>query len=128
MGRGTGSISPTMALLTAICLLWVYPFCLFHQASVVAYQRVTSSDSNPNSSPPVLCDDHQLCVALSGHKVTAAAKAGLDLRHKTLQVILHERFLTVGRHAPMCGGLHGVCSVSLSPPKALHVLYAVYQI
>ncbi|MDD5559918.1 hypothetical protein [Candidatus Methylomirabilis sp.] len=128
MGRGSGSLAPTMALITAICLLWVYPFCLFHQVSAVAYQRVTLSDFDHSSSHPLLCDGHQLYAALSGQETGAGAKAGISLRTEPLQAIPHERFSAVRRQEPTGPLLLAFRSAALSSSKELYVLNVVYQI
>lgn len=128
MGRGSGSIASTIALIAAICLLWVYPFCLVHQVSAAAYQRVTSSDLDHGSSPPVLCDGHQFYAALSGQETGVGAKAGVNLRIESLRAIAHERFSAVGRHELTGALLPASRSASLSASKALYMLYVVYQI
>ncbi|GEM_PF-2027868 len=128
MGRGSGSIARTMALIAAICLLWVYPFCFFHQASAVAYQHVTSSDLDHRSSPPVACDDSHLYAVSSGQVTSAGAKAGVSLRIEPLRAIPCERFLAVRRHELTGPLLPASRSASLSASKALYVLYVVYQI
>lgn len=124
MGRGSGSVAPTMALITAICLLWVYPFCLFHQASATAYQHVASSDLDHSSSPPTLCDDYHLYAASNGH-VTGA---GTSLRSEVLRAIPYERFSAVKQHVLADSLLPASRSVSLPSSKELYVLYVVYQI
>jgi hypothetical protein len=124
MGLGSGSVAPTMALITAICLLWVYPFCLFHQVSADAYQRTTLSDLDHSSSHPVLCDDYHLYAASNGH-VTGA---GTSLRTEPLQAIPYERFSAVKQHALVDSLLPASRSASLSSSKELYVLYVVYQI
>jgi len=117
-----------MALIAAVCLLWDYPICLFHEVSAVAYQRVTSSELDHGSSPPAVCDDHQLYAALSGQETGAGSKTGISLRIEPLRVIPHERFSTVRRHELAGPLLPASRSASLSASKALYILYAVYQI
>lgn len=128
MGRGSGSIARTIALIATICLLWVYPFCLFHQVGAVAYQRITSSDLDHDSSPPALCDGHQLYAALSGQETGAGAKAGVGLRSEPLRIISHEQFSAARRHELTGALLPASRSASLSASKALYMLYVVYQI
>ncbi|MBZ0158979.1 hypothetical protein [Candidatus Methylomirabilis sp.] len=124
MGRGSGSIVPTIALITVICLLWVYPFCLFHQASAAAYQRDPSSDLDHGSSPPALCDDSHLYAASNSQVAGADTKAGISLRIEPLRAIPRERFSAVRRHELT----DLLLPASRSTSKALRMLYVVYQI
>ncbi|MCZ7626500.1 MAG: hypothetical protein C3F12_01610 [Candidatus Methylomirabilota bacterium] len=128
MGRGFGSTAPTVALIAAICLLWVYPFCLFHQAGTVAYRYVASSEFDHGSSPPALCDAHVLHAVVTGQEVGADTKAGLSLQSFPPSTTPREQFWVV-RHYELSGALpSGLSSVSLASSVRLHSLYAVYQI
>jgi hypothetical protein len=128
MGRGSGSTAPTVALIAAICLLWVYPFCLFHQASTIAYHRVTSPDFDHSSSPPAICDAHLLHAVATGQETGADAKTGVSLRSEPLRAIPYERFLAVRHHELSGRVLPASRSAWLSASKELYVLYVVYQI
>lgn len=127
MGRGSGSTAPTVALITVICLLWVSPFCLFHQASAVAYQRVTSSDLDHSSSPLAFCDDSHLYAA-SNSQVAGGAKAGIGLHIEALRAIPHERFSAARHHELSSALLSGSRAALLSSSNKLQILYMVYQI
>ena len=128
MGRGSGSITQTMALIAAVCLLWVYPICLFHEGSAGATQGVSTSDLYHGSSSPALCDDHQICAALSGRETDISANSGVSLRIEPLRVLPHEWFSVVRRRELAGPLLPASRSASLSASKGLCVLYAVYQI
>lgn len=128
MGRVSGSVTQTMALIVAICLLWVYPFCLFHEVSVVAYQRVITSDLDRGSSPAAVCDYHLLYAAVIGQDTATGAKAGASLRIPHLPAIPYERFSAVRRNELAGALLPATRSASLSSSKELYVLYVVYQI
>ncbi len=128
MGRGFGSTAPTVALIAAISLLWVYPFCLFHQASTVAYHRVTSPDFDHSSSPPAICDAHLFHAAVTGQETGADAKIGLSLQSIPLSTTLCERFRVVRHHELSGALLSDFRPASLSSSNRLHILYAVYQI
>jgi hypothetical protein len=117
-----------MALITAICLLWVSPLCLFHQASAVAYHRVTLSDLNHDSSSLTLCDDSHLYTASNSHVAGAGTKAGTNLRIEPLRAILHEQFSATGGHEPTGSVFPASRSASLPSSKELYVLNVVYQI
>ena len=128
MGRGSGSISQAMALVAAICLLWVYPLCLFHEVSAAASSRVITSDLDHGSSPPAVCADHLLYAAVNGQETAVGAKAGVSLRIEPLRAISHEQSSAVRRHE-LAGALRPASrSASLSASKELYVLYVVYQI
>lgn len=120
MGRGSGSTARTVALIAAICLLWVYPFCLFHQAGTIAYHRVTSPDFDHSSSPPAICDAHLFHAVVTGQETGADAKIGLSLHSFPPSTMLGKQFRVV-RHHELSGAL-------LSSSNRLHILYAVYQI
>ena len=117
-----------MALIAAVCLLWVYPFCLFHQVSTVAYQRVASPDFDHGSSPPAICDAHLLHAAVTGQETGADVRAGLSLHSVPLSTTLCERFWVVRRHELSGALLPDIRSASLSSSNKLYMLYAVYQI
>src|SRR5574337_1633409 len=125
MERGSGSTARTVALIAAICLLWVYPFCLFHQVSTVGYQRVTSSDFDHGSSPPALCDAHLFHAVITGQETGADAKTGLNLHSFSLSTTLCERFWVVRHHELSGALLPGSRSVLLFSSNKLHILYAV---
>jgi hypothetical protein len=128
MGLGSGSTARTMALITAVCLLWVYPFCLFHQASASAFQRVIPSDLDHSSSSLVLCDDSHLDTASSSSVTGAGGKAGLGLYGFAPSTIPCEHFSVIRIHE-LTGSLFPASrSASLIPSTKLHILYAVYQI
>ena len=128
MGRGSGSISQAMALVAAICLLWVYPLCLFHEVSAASSSRVITSDLDHGSSPPAVCDAHLFYAAVSGQETAAGAKAGVSLRIEPLRAILHERFSVISQHELAAGFLPASRSAPLASSKELYILYAVYQI
>lgn len=128
MERGSGSIAPTIALITAICLLWVSPICLFHQASAVAYQRVTLSDPHHGSSALTLCDDSHLYAASNSHVAGAGAKTDINLRIEPLRTISHEQFSATGGHEPVGSVFPASRSALLASSKELYVLNVVYQI
>ena len=128
MGRGSGSISQTTALVAAICLLWVYPFCLFHEASAATSARVITSDLDHGSSPPAVCDAHLFYAAVSGQETAAGAKAGAGPRIQSLRAVPHERFSIVSQHELAAGFLPASRSAPLASSKELYILYAVYQI
>ncbi|PWB78344.1 MAG: hypothetical protein C3F08_08735 [Candidatus Methylomirabilota bacterium] len=128
MGRGSGSTAPTVALIAAICLLWVYPFCLFHQASTGGYHRMTSPDFDHDSSSPALCDAHLLHAAVTGQETGADTRAGLSLHSVPPATILHAQFWHV-KHRELSGiALSGSWSASFASSNKLHILYTVYQI
>lgn len=128
MGRGSGSTAPTIALIAAICLLWVYPFCLFHQASTGAYHHITSPDFDHDSSPPALCDVHLLHAAVTGQETGADTKVGLSLRSFPPSTTVCEQFWGVRHHKLSGALLSGSRSASLASSNKLHILYVVYQI
>lgn len=128
MERGSGSTAPTVALIAAISLLWVVPFCLFHQASTLTYQNVVSHDSNHGSSSPALCDAHVLHAAVAGQETGADTKAGLGLRSFPPSTALRGQFSNVRRHELSGIRLSGFRSASPASSNKLHSLYAVYQI
>lgn len=128
MGRGSGSTAPTVALIAAICLLWVYPFCLFHQVSTVAYQRVTSSDFDHSSSSPVLCDAHLFHAAVTGQETGANVKASLSLHSYPPSTTACEQFWGVRHHELSGALLSGSRFASLASSNTLHSLYAVYRV
>lgn len=128
MGRGSGSTAPTVAFIAAISLLWVYPFCLFHQASTVAYHRVTSPDSDHGSSPPAICDAHLFQAAVTGQETGADAKIGLSLHSFPPSTMLCKQFWVVRHHELSSALLSDLRPASLSSSNRLHILYAVYQI
>lgn len=128
MGRGSGSTAPTVALIAAICLLWVYPFCLFHQVSTATYQRVTSSDFDHGSSIPALCDAHLFHAVVTGQEAGADVKSGLSIRISPPSTTLCERFWVIRHHELSGALLSGLPSASPSSSNKLHMLYAVYQI
>lgn len=127
MGRGSGSITQTMALIAAICLLWVYPFCLFHEVSTGVEQRVTTSDLDHGSSPPAVCDAHLLNAAVIDQETDISAKAGVSIRIPHRPAVLHDQFSGVRRYARFAS--HPIPrSPSPVRSKELYVLHAVYQI
>lgn len=128
MGRRSGSIAQTMALIAAVCLLWVYPICLFHEVSAGASQGVITSDLYHGSSSPAICDDHQLCAVLSGLETDISANSGVSLQIEPLRAIPHEWFSVVRRRELAGAFLPASRSASLSASKELYMLYAVYQI
>ena len=128
MGRGSGSIAPTMALITAICLLWVSPICLLHQVSAGAYQLVILSDPHHGSSALALCDDSHLYAASNSHAADTGAKAGINPRIEPLRVISHEPLSAVKGYEPTGFVFPASRSASLSASKELYVLNVVYQI
>ena len=79
MGLGSGPITQTMVFITAVCLLWVYPICLFHEVSAGAAQGVITSVFYHGSSSPALYDDHQICTSLSGRETDISANSGVSL-------------------------------------------------
>jgi hypothetical protein len=117
-----------VALIVAICLLWVYPFCLFHQASTAAYQYVTSSESEHGSASPAICDAHLFQAAITGQETGADAKVGLGLHSFPPSTTLREQFWMVRHHELSGVLLFGSRSASLASSNKLHSLYAVYQI
>ncbi|MBZ0169743.1 hypothetical protein MELA_01840 [Candidatus Methylomirabilis lanthanidiphila] len=130
MGRGSGSTAPTVALITAICLLWIYPYCFFHQASTGTSHYVALPDfEHGSSSPsPALCDAHLLHAAVTGQETGAGTKAGLSLQSVPPPATLCEQFWG-SRHHELSGTLlPGSRSASLASSNKLHSLYAVYQI
>lgn len=128
MGRGSGSTAPTVALIAAICVLWVYPYCVFHQASTATYQHATSSDSDHSSSVPALCDAHLFHAAVTGQETGADVKAGLSLHGVPPSTTLCERFWVVRHHELSGVLLSGSRLISPSSAHKLHIFYAVYQI
>lgn len=128
MGRGSGSIASTIALITAICLLWVSPLCLLHQVSAGAYQRVTLSALHHGASSPAFCDDAHLYAASNSRVAGTGAKAGINLRIEPLQTTTHEPLSAVRGHE-LTGPVFPMSrSASLAASKALYVLKVVYQI
>lgn len=128
MGQGSGPIASTVALIVAICLLWVYPFCLVHQANAAAYQRVIPSNSTHDSSPLAPCDDSHLYVTSNSQVSNAGAKAGIGHQVESLRAVPREQCSFAGRHT-LTGPLFPASrSASLSPSKGLYALYVVYQI
>lgn len=128
MGRGSESTAPTVALIAAICLLWVYPFCLFHQVTTVADQRIASPASDHNSSSPVLCDAHVLHAVVAGQETGVGEKAGLGHRSYPPSTTVCEQFWGVRYHELSGALLPGSPSGSLASSNTLHSLYAVYRI
>jgi hypothetical protein len=128
MGRGFGSTAPTVALIAAICLLWVYPFCLFHQVPTVAFQRIASPESDHSSPPPVLCDAHVLHVVVAVQGTGVGEKAGLSHRSYPLSTTVREQFWGVRHHELSGALLPGSRSALRASSNKLHSLYAVYQI
>ena len=128
MGRGSGSTAPTVALIAAICVLWVYPFCLVHQVTTVAYQRIASPASDHSSSSPVLCDAHVLHAVVAGQGAGVGEKAGLSHRSYPPSTTVCEQFWGVRHHELSGALLPGFRSASFASSNKLHSLYAVYQI
>lgn len=128
MERGSGSTAPTVAFIAAICLLWVYPYCFFHQANTATYQRATSSDSDHSSSIPALCDAHLFHAAVTGQETGVDAKAGLSLHSVPPSTTLREQFWDVRHHELSGVLLPGSRLISPSSSHKLHIFYAVYQI
>ncbi len=128
MVRRSGSTAPTVAFITIICLLWVYPFCLFHQVSTVTFQYVTSSESDHGSASPALCDVHLFHAVATGQETGTGAKVGLSLHSVPPSITLCERFWVVKHHELSSALPPGFRLASLTSSDNLHILYAVYQI
>ena len=128
MRRGSGSAAPTVALIAAICLLWVYPFCLFHQAGTGAYHRITLLDFDHDSSPPAICDSHLFHATVTGHATGADAKNAHSLHRVSPSTTLCAQFWSARHHELNGALLPASRSVSLASFNKLHILYAVYQI
>lgn len=128
MGRGFGSTAPTVALIAAISLLWVFPFCLFHQAGTATYRFVTPTQSDHGSSPPAICGAHLFHAAVTGQETGADARVGLSIRISPPSTILCERLWVVRRLALSGASLPGLPAALPSSSNKLYSLYAVYQI
>lgn len=128
MGRGSGSTAPTVALIAAICLLWVYPLCLLHQVDIFTYHYVAPSASSHSSSSPAACDAHVLHAVVTGQETGADTKAGLSLCSVPPSTTLREQLWGVRRHELNGALLPGSWSASLVTSNKLRILYAVYQI